>query len=81
MTCLSTMYKILTSERTFSFLDASDITPAEQKYFRKGSYGCMDQLAINKVLLEKGCSNHRVLSATWTDITEKFLTGSHTHRS
>ena len=41
ITCLSTMYKIITSvatERTYYFLDAHAILPSEQKGRKKGFY-------------------------------------------
>ena len=43
MTCLSTMYEILTlivAERTYNYLDTNNIL--EQKGYKKGSYGCKD---------------------------------------
>ena len=73
-TCLSTMYKMLTSiitERTYSFLDTNNILPAEQGC-RKGSYGCKDQLLINKMLLENSRSHHRNLSTAWVDYRKAF---------
>ena len=68
MTCLSTMYEILTSivtERTYNYLDTKNIL--EQKGYKKGSYGCKDQLLINKMLLENSRSCHRNLSTAWID--------------
>ena len=49
ITCLSTMYKILTSiviGRTYNFLDANNILPSEQKGSKKICYGCKYQLLI-----------------------------------
>jgi len=51
ITCLPTMYKILTSiltERTYAFLEENELLPTEQKGCKRGSYGCKDQLLINK---------------------------------
>ena len=45
ITCLPTLYKILTSfiaDRTYNHLEESKLLPAEQKGCRKGSYGCKD---------------------------------------
>ena len=75
ITCLSTLYKILTSiitERTYSFLDANNILPTEQKGCKKGSYGCKDQLLIDKMILENCKSNSRNLSTAWIDYKKAF---------
>ena len=51
ITCLPTMYKILTSiltERTYAFLEENELLPTEQTGCKRGSYGCKDQLLINK---------------------------------
>ena len=55
ITCLTTMYKILTSiltEYTYSFLIDSGLFPDELKGCQRGSYSCKDQLLINKMILE-----------------------------
>ena len=54
ITCLPTMYTILTSiltERTYAFLEENELLPTEQKGCKRGSYGCKDQLLINKMIL------------------------------
>ena len=54
VTCLSTTYKLLTlvlTDRTYSHLEKNDLFPLEQKGYRRGSYGCEDQLMINKIIL------------------------------
>ena len=56
ITCLSTIYKLLTSilaERAYSFVESNDIIPTEQKGCKRGSYGCKDQLLINRMIIEK----------------------------
>ena len=81
ITCLSTMYKILTSivtERTYNFLDTNNILPSEQKGCKKGSYGCKDQLLINKMLLENSRTCHRNLSTAWIDYRKAFDSVPHT---
>ena len=78
ITCLSTMYNILTSivtERTYNFLDANNILPSEQKVCKKRSYGCKAQLLINKMLLENSRSRHRNLSAAWIDYRKAHIHG------
>ena len=59
ITCLTTMYKVLISiltEYTFSFLIDSGLFPDEQKGCKRRSYGCKEQLLINKMILEN-CNN------------------------
>lgn len=75
ITCLSTSYKLLTSvlsERTYTHLEEHDMFPIEQKGCKKGSYGCKDQLLINKMLLENAKSKHRNLSTAWIDYKKAF---------
>ena len=75
------MYKILISvvtERTYNFLDANNILTSEQKGCKKGSYGCKDQLLINKILLENSRSCHRNLSTAWIDYRKVFNNVPHT---
>ena len=75
ITCLPTMYKILTSvitERTYNFLDSSNILPTEQKECKRGSNGYKDQLLINKILLENSCSSCKNLSTAWIDYRRAF---------
>ena len=75
ITCLSTLYKLLTSiltERTYRHLDQQNILPTEQKGCRRGSYGCKDQLLINKMILEHANSKFRNLSTAWIDYKKAF---------
>ena len=55
ITCLPTMYKVLTSilaDRTYTFLSEHQLLSSEQKGCRRESYGCKDQLLVNKMILE-----------------------------
>ena len=75
ITCLPTMYKILTSiltEYTYSFLIDIGLFPDEQKGCKHESYGCRDQLLINKMILEN--CHHRItnLSIAWIDYKKAF---------
>ena len=75
ITCLTTTYKILTSilsERTYTFIENNEVFPLEQKGCKKGSYGCKDQLLINKMLLEHCKSKHRNMSMAWIDYKKAF---------
>ena len=74
ITCSPTMYKILTSiltERTYTFLDENELLPTEKKGCKRGSYGCKDQLLINKMILENCRRNKRNLSSAWIDDYKK----------
>ena len=75
ITYLATMYKILTyilTAYTHSFLVDSSLFPDEQKGCKRGSYGCKDQLLINKVILEN-CHNHNTnLSIAWIEYKKAF---------
>ena len=70
ITCLTSMYKILTSiltEYIYSFLIDSGLFPDEKKGCKRGSYGCKYQSLINKMILEN-CHNRNVnLSIAWID--------------
>ena len=75
ITCLSTTYKILTSvitERMYTFLEHNDILPQEQKGCKRNSYGCKDQLLINKMILENCKKKLRNLSTAWIDYRKAF---------
>ena len=65
ITCLTTTYKILTStitERMYTFLEENSILPQGQKGCKRNSYGCKDQLLMNKMILENCRKKNRNLS-------------------
>ena len=75
ITCLSTTYKLLTSvltDRTYSHQERNDLFPLEQKGCTRGSYGCKDQLMINKMILENCKKRKRNLSCAWIDYKKAF---------
>ena len=75
ITCLPTTYKILTSilsERTYKHLLNNDLFPSEQKGCKKNSYGCKDQLLINKMILQNCKNQKRSLSTAWIDYRKAF---------
>ena len=75
ITCLPTTYKMLTSiitERVYNHLDENDLLPKEQKGCRKGSYGCKDQLLINKAIIEDAKKKKKNLSKAWIDYKKAF---------
>ena len=74
------MYKILTfilTERTYTFLDENELLPTEQKGCKRGSYGCKDQLLINKMILENCRRNKRNLSSARIDYKKAFDSVQH----
>ena len=75
ITCLSTTYKLLTSiltDRTYQHLEKNNLLPLEQKGCRRGSYGCKDQLLVNKMILENCRAQHRNMSCAWIDYKKAF---------
>ena len=75
ITCLTTTYKILTSiitDRMYKFLDENSILPHEQKGCKRNSYGCKDQLLINKMILEDSKRKNKNLSTAWIDYRKAF---------
>ena len=67
--------KILTSvltDRMYTFMEANKLFPLEQKGCKRESYGCKDQLLINRMLMENCQKNHRNLSMAWMDYRRAF---------
>ena len=65
ITYLPTMYKVLTcilADRTYTFLSEHQLLPSEQKGCKRESYGCKDQLLINKMILEDRRTRKKNLS-------------------
>ena len=75
ITCLPTMYKVLTSilvDRTYTFLSEHQLLPSEQKGCKRESYGCKDQLLVNKMVLEDCKTRRKNLSTAWIDYKKAF---------
>ena len=75
ITCLSITYKLLTSiitERTCSFLEQKESLPCEQKGCWKRSYGCKEQLLINRMIIENCDKKKRSLSTAWVHYCKVF---------
>ena len=56
VTCLPTMYKLITSvisRRMQKYMDDENLIPKEQRGCYRGSKGCKDQLLISKAILQK----------------------------
>ena len=80
ITWLSTTYKLLTSiitKRMYGFMETNDLLPIEQKDCRRGSYGCKDQLLINRMIIEDCKSKHRNISMAWIDYQKTFDSVTH----
>ena len=80
ITCLTTIYKLLTSiltERMHSFLEQTLILPQEQKGCKRNSYGCKEKPLINKMILENCQKSKRDLSTAWIDYSRAFDSVSH----
>ena len=75
ITCSPTTYKLLTSimaERVHKHIEENKIFPLEQKGCKKRSYGCKDQLLVNRMIMENMKSSARNLSTTWIDYKKVF---------
>ena len=54
------------------FLEENNLLPPEQKGCKRGTYGCKDQLLINKMILEDCMSKKKNLSTNWIDYQKAF---------
>ena len=73
--CLSTSYKVFTSiltERSYTHITKNDILPEEQRGCVRDSYGCKDQLLINKMIIEDCKEKKKNLSMTWIDYRKAY---------
>ena len=73
---LQAAHPILT-ERTYTFIESNDLFPIEQKGCKRGSYGCKDQLLINRMIIENCKTRHRNLSMAWIDYRKTFDSVTH----
>ena len=60
------------TDRVYKHFEHSDLFSIEQKGCRRGSYGCKDQLLINKMILENCHRKLRNLSCAWIDYKKAF---------
>lgn len=75
ITCLNTVYKLLTSiisVKIAQYIDTNNLIPIEQKGCCKGSYGCKDQLLYSKAILEDCQKHKKSLSLAWIDYKKAF---------
>ena len=69
------MYKILSSiitSRTSHHIDATKIIPNEQKRNSSNTYGTIDQLIINKMVMDNLKLKKRKISTAWIDYKKAF---------
>ena len=77
----NTMYKIYTAILTEFIMDhcqQNEIITIEQAAGKRGSWGCTDQLLINKMVYEEVKTNRRNLATAWLDYKKAFDSVSHT---
>ena len=76
----NSMYKIYTgilAEFIMDHCKSNDIITEEQAAGKRGSWGCTDQLLVNKMIYEEATRNRHNLITVWLDY-RKRLTVSHT---
>ena len=80
ITCLNTLYKLITSVVNM------EIQKHESRYHQmqidqrggaKGSMGCIDNLLIDKAILEDATKNAKNISCVWIDVKKAFDSVSH----
>lgn len=75
ITCLPTMYKILTScisNRIYKHVNSNNVLAEEQKGCRKGHQGCKEQLIIDSVILKQAQKEQRNLYTAFIDYKKAF---------
>ena len=80
ITCLSIMYKILSSivtSRMSHHADANKIILSKQNGNASNTYGTIDQLIINKMVMDNVKLKQRNISAAWIDYKIAFDSDPH----
>lgn len=75
ITCLCTLYKILTSciaEKIYNHLDQHSVLATEQKGCIKKSQGCKEQLIIDAVVMEQAYHKTRNIYTAFIDYQKAF---------
>jgi hypothetical protein len=79
ITCLPTIYKLITSiisRRMQRYIDDQNLVPKEQKGCCRGSKVCKDQLLISKAILQECKRRKTIFCVAW--IIRNVSTGYHT---
>ena len=75
ITCLPTMWKLMTSiisESIYKHLDVQGLMPKEQKGCSRGSRGTKDQLLIDKTILKNAKLKKKNLDMIWIDYKKAY---------
>jgi len=75
ITCLPIIYKILssiTTSRMKHHIDSNSLIPPEQKGCTSNTYGTIDQLSINKTIMEEAVKGMRNISTAWIDYRKAY---------
>jgi hypothetical protein len=75
ITCLPTVYKVLSSilaARIERHIYDNNIMSEEQKGCRKGSYGCKEQLLLNRMVMDDARTRKKNLSMAWIDYQKAY---------
>lgn len=81
ITCLPTLYKLLTSiiaDKIYRHMEKNKLLAEEQKGCRKESRGCKEQLIIDSVVTQEALVNKRELHTAFIDYQKAFDSVPHT---
>jgi len=74
--CLTTQYKFATAvlaDSLTAHVEANDLLPQEQRTLRRGARGCVDCLAVDKmVITDARFKGLRTLSVGWIDFKKAY---------
>ena len=75
---MSNVYTAILSEFIMNHCEKNNIITEEQAAGKGGSWGCTDQLLINKMIFEEVTANRRNLVTVWLDYQKAFDSVPHT---
>ncbi|XP_064214079.1 uncharacterized protein LOC135266755 [Tribolium castaneum] len=82
ITCLNTLYKIITSllaNKIDNHVDENQILTEEQKGCRRKTQGCKEQLIIDGIIANEAKKRHRNVSVAWLDYQKAFDSVPHSY--
>ena len=80
ITCLNTLYKAITSvidELLKEHKATHQLMQIDQKGCKQGSMGCIDNLLVDKAVLEDAQFNRKIITCVWVDVKKAFDSVSH----